>query len=151
MHYRDVLKTCATTLSDRGKKYGDSDVCFTRIAKIASLVLDKPISTYDIAIILACVKLGRIPGNPTYDDNYVDLANYAAFAAHFAGSEPQQTVGLNQPSVNLSDFTKPVEDNVRQHPGYVRIRRPVVDEAAFAAAIDTVEEDVIDTKRAKKE
>lgn len=107
MHYRDVLKTCAGILNDRNQKYGDSDVCFGRISKIASVVLDKPVSEYDVAIILSCVKLGRIPGNPAYADNYVDLANYAAFSAHFA-DKTSATENVIKPSFSRS----PADDHV---------------------------------------
>lgn len=138
MHYRDVLKTCASTLSDRNQKYGDSDVCFGRISKIASIVLDREISEYDVAIILACVKLGRIPGKPDYADNYVDLANYAAFGAHFADKAAGENV------------VKPSFLRTDEH---VRIKTPVLrakplDEATFAAALNTVEEDVVERRAA---
>lgn len=143
MHYRDVLKNCAGILNDRNQKYGDSDVCFGRISKIASVVLDREISEYDVAIILACVKLGRIPGKPDYADNYVDLANYAAFSAHFADK------------VGTENVVKPRFDLSGRTGEHVRIKTPVLrssnrlEETSFdaiAAALGTVEEDIVDRK-----
>lgn len=134
MHYRDVLKSCASILSDRNQKYGDSDVCFERIAKIASVVLDKPVSEYDVAIILSCVKLGRIPGNPAYADNYVDLANYAAFSAHFASKEKSAD------SVVRPSFAKPA--SLRD--GFYSPRPLPMSLEDFLTAINTVEEDIVE-------
>ena len=131
MHYRDVLKNCAAILGDRDKKYGDSDACFTRIAKIASIVLDHPISTYDVAIILSCVKLGRIPGDPAYADNYVDLANYAAFGAHFAEQE------------HLSPSPLSSVSGLRQKSS------PPVDPASILSIISSIEEDVVERPEKK--
>ena len=82
------------------------------------------------------VKLGRIPGKPDYADNYVDLANYAAFSAHFADKAAGENV------------VKPSFLRTDEH---VRIKTPVLrsqplNEAVFAAALGTVEEDIVDRK-----
>jgi len=149
MHYRDVLKTCAGILNDRNQKYGDSDVCFGRISKIASVVLDKPVSEYDVAIILSCVKLGRIPGNPAYADNYVDLANYAAFSAHFA-DKTSATENVVKPSFSrsLADEHFTIKVPVMRD-GEYRNRPSRIDSGQFSAALDTVEEDVVEKKAAE--
>ena len=149
MHYRDVLKNCAAILGDRDKKYGDSDACFTRIAKIASIVLDRPISTYDVAIILSCVKLGRIPGDPAYADNYVDLANYAAFSAHFAGADAEQPVRLSDEAFEV--VLNPAERAASVHAfsGSSRARPQKLDASAFLNALNSVEEDVIEKQPGK--
>ena len=149
MHYRDVLKNCASILNDRNQKYGDSDVCFGRISKIASVVLDKPVSEYDVAIILSCVKLGRIPGNPAYADNYVDLANYAAFSAHFA-DKSASAENIVKPSFSRA----PAEEHMRIKTPVMRDGRhpmapPRVDSDSFFAALNTVEEDVVEKKVAE--
>lgn len=149
MHYRDVLKSCASILNDRNQKYGDSDICFGRISKIASIVLDKPISEYDVAIILSCVKLGRIPGNPAYADNYVDLANYAAFSAHFADKETASSENVVKPSFSrsLADEHVTIKTPVVRNGVYPSA--PRVDQDQFLKALGTVEEDVIEKKVAE--
>jgi len=140
MHYRDVLKNCAAILNDRDKKYGDSDICFDRISKIASIVLDRPISTYDVAIILSCVKLGRIPGDPAYADNYVDLANYAAFSAHFADKNAENSADFRaEEPAKRENITRAFP----QIPGRIRNTGPSISESAFAAVLNSVEEDVV--------
>lgn len=128
MHYKDVLKTAAATLGDRDSSYGDSDACFERIAKIAGAILDRPLSRYDIAVILMAVKLGRIPGNPTHDDNYVDLANYAAFASHFAPPRLEE---------QEEALRKNIAKILRAPP------RPAKSYTVFSA-LNSVEEDVVE-------
>lgn len=148
MHYRDVLKTCAGILNDRNQKYGDSDVCFGRISKIASVVLDKPVSEYDVAIILSCVKLGRIPGNPAYADNYVDLANYAAFSAHFA-DKTSATENVIKPSFSRSPADDHVTIKTPVMRGGLYPPPPSVDSEQFLKALGSVEEDVIEKRVAE--
>jgi hypothetical protein len=82
-----------------------------------------------VAMILASVKLGRIPGAPSYADNYVDLANYAAFGSHFADKK-----AAAPPS------------NVERFRGIRATANPLprIDEMTFAAALGSVEEDVIE-------
>lgn len=144
MHYRDVLKNCAAILNDRDKKYGDSDICFNRIANIASIVLDRPISTYDVAIILACVKLGRIPGDPAYADNYVDLANYAAFSAHFADKNAEVSSAFRaEEPVKRETGAHNVTRAFPSIPGRIRNQGPSISESAFAAVLNSVEEDIV--------
>lgn len=126
MHYREVLRHCAQTLSDRGRQYGDSDECFTRISQIASAILDKPITPYDVAMILAAVKLGRMHGNRSYPDNYIDLANYSAFGAHFAEREEKSVANVVAMQKSPSPFAARL------------------DAEKFASALNTVEEDVVE-------
>ncbi len=85
MHHALSLKT------ERGKKYGDMKATLERQAKIASLILGKVVTAYDVAMICHAVKLGRLEENRTNEDNYVDGINYYAFAASFATS-PQDTL-----------------------------------------------------------
>jgi len=91
MRYDETMRASASVIGDRASQYGSPDQCFYRIAKIASVMLDKDITPRDVAIMLLCTKLGRIPERPDYEDNYVDGISYLAFAAHF--SEPQGAKG----------------------------------------------------------
>ena len=47
-------------------------------------MLNKPISKYDVAMILHANKLARLQESRTKMDHYVDGINYMAFAAQFA-------------------------------------------------------------------
>lgn len=84
MHHTDVLKTAAATLTDRGNDYGDAAVCFDKIAMIAGVILNRPVSPYEVSIFHIATKLGRAATSPGKTDTWVDLANYAAFAGQFS-------------------------------------------------------------------
>jgi hypothetical protein len=84
MNHRDILKAAASLLTERGKEYGPEDACFERSAKLASIALNKPISKYDVAMILAMNKVARLQESRAKADHYVDWINYTAFAAQFS-------------------------------------------------------------------
>ena len=97
----------------------------------SSAILDKRLTPYDIAMVLASVKLGRMAGNRVYADNYVDLANYAAFGAHFAEQE------------HLSPSPLSSVSGLRQKSS------PPVDPASILSVISSIEEDVVERPEKK--
>ena len=96
MNHKEVLSSAVGILKDRAVQYGPEEDCFGRISQLASIVLNKPISPYDVAMILHCTKLGRLQENRTNPDNYVDGINYLAFASQFSTSEEQAKVALEE-------------------------------------------------------
>lgn len=54
---------------------------------MATIMLDRVVTPYEVAILLHAVKLARMSVNRKYSDNYVDGVNYLAFAAQFAELE----------------------------------------------------------------
>jgi hypothetical protein len=92
----EVMTQAVHTLRARGEQYGSVEISFDKISKIASIVLNKPVSPYDVAAILHCMKLSRISTDPTNPDHYVDGINYMAFMAQFAGLP-------NAPEGNIED------------------------------------------------
>lgn len=91
MEYDQIMHNAFSIKAERGKKYGDMKATLDRQAKIASLILGKVVTAYDVAMICHAVKLGRLQENRTNEDNYVDGINYYAFAGSFATS-PQDTL-----------------------------------------------------------
>jgi hypothetical protein len=96
-NHTDILRKAAVTLTERGGQYGPADECFERIAKIASLILNKMITPYDVAVVQMAVKLGRMPESRHDEDHYVDLMNYASFAAEFSRPKDQPAQPASQP------------------------------------------------------
>lgn len=84
MNHREILKEAASLIAERGKEYGPEDACFQRSADLASIILNKSISKYDVAMILHANKLARLQESRTKADHYVDGINYLAFGAQFA-------------------------------------------------------------------
>lgn len=85
MNHKDVLSSAVNTLRDRAGQYGQEDMVFDRISRIATVMLDRVITPYDVAMIHVATKMARVASNPRHADNYVDGVNYMAFAAQFAG------------------------------------------------------------------
>ena len=84
MNHRDILNSAITTIGQRGQEYGDVLPSFVRAANIASSVLDRKITAFDVAAIMVAVKLSRLANNREHTDSWVDLVAYTAFAAQFA-------------------------------------------------------------------
>jgi|694.fasta_scaffold17951_3 hypothetical protein len=84
MNPHDFLSEAAGLIGERGQDYGGIEKNFDRAAEIAGTILGRELSCYDVAIILASVKLARMRSSPYKRDNYLDCANYLAFAAEFA-------------------------------------------------------------------
>jgi len=78
---------------DRAATHGDAENSFSEIAKLWSWWIDnRPVPEAellpeDVAMMMALFKIGRIAGNPTHYDNYVDLAGYTALAGEISMQE----------------------------------------------------------------
>jgi len=83
MTHHEILAEAARILKQRGQQYGNANDCFQRIATIASTILGKEVSTFEVAVIHMSTKMGRLKDNRTLADSYLDLINYTAFAAEF--------------------------------------------------------------------
>jgi len=77
-------------MNQRGEEYGHLEENFSRISAIASVMLGKHVSNYEIAMMLLAVKLGRMQESKFHLDNYIDGINYMAIAAYFLKDEPPQ-------------------------------------------------------------
>jgi hypothetical protein len=80
---RQVLDEVADCVCrDRQDAYGNAEDSFAGIAALANVVLDRklaaPLDGVDVALFLACLKLGRLARNPRHYDSALDLAGYAA-------------------------------------------------------------------------
>jgi hypothetical protein len=80
MNPKDVFEDAAALIGERGLNYGGIEKNFERAAAISSLKLDRPISAYDVAIILESVKDARRALAPEHYDSHIDGINYKAFA-----------------------------------------------------------------------
>lgn len=87
INHKDVLTSAVNTLRDRGARYGNEDMMFDKASRIASILCDRIVTPWEIAQIMIAVKQVRMSVDPKQEDNYVDLVNYVAFGAQFAGIE----------------------------------------------------------------
>lgn len=88
---RDILEQAALCVcTDRDKQYGAPENSFTRIAALWNAYIPLGFTAHDVGIMLALLKIGRIASGQTKEDNYVDLAGYAACAGEIALNKPAE-------------------------------------------------------------
>ena len=68
-------------LRDRNNVYGGPEDSFETIAMMWSAYLGKIIQGWDVAAMMALLKIARIKANSAHADNWCDLAGYAACGA----------------------------------------------------------------------
>lgn len=85
MNRAETLKQAeACVLVNRQATHGAPEDSFSLIAKFWSSYLGIPVHDYQVATMMALLKIARSKFRPTYEDNYVDQAGYAACAAELA-------------------------------------------------------------------
>ena len=85
MTRRECLETAEHMVNgDREHDYGTPEDNFKTIAGLWSVYLGKEISSLDVAMLMALMKIARIKVG-TKPDSFVDLAGYAACGAEIAG------------------------------------------------------------------
>ncbi len=72
----DKARNCVC--GDREQDYGSPESNFERIAKFWSTYLGCPVDGKDVAAMLALLKIARIASGHAKEDNWIDLAGYAA-------------------------------------------------------------------------
>tara|TARA_R110001606_G_scaffold336026_1_gene483989 strand:+ start:2996 stop:3319 length:324 start_codon:yes stop_codon:yes gene_type:complete len=88
-----LLEAMQCITVDRAATHGDAEDSFQTIADVWSWWLcnrplpDDPLTPADVAMMMVLFKVGRISGNSTHEDNYVDLAGYAALAGEISLGE----------------------------------------------------------------
>jgi hypothetical protein len=92
MNRKEILDRAAEcVLQDRNTQYGSPEDSFSEIAGLWSFFLGTKVKAYQVAVMMALMKIARIKYNPTHADSWVDLAGYAA-----CGSEASE---LEKPKV----------------------------------------------------
>ena len=80
----------------REQDYGTPEDSFQKIAALwtsyfsKNYIVDTVFGAYDVAAMLALLKIARISENPQHMDSWVDLAGYASCGGEIAGKEAQE-------------------------------------------------------------
>ena len=88
MNRTEILKKaneCVT--GSRQQDYGSAERNFELIANLWSTYLDTDISAVDVAMMMSMLKIARIKSGRLHEDNFIDLAGYAACAGEIAHRE----------------------------------------------------------------
>lgn len=83
MNHKDLLADAVATLRERGNRYGPMEEMFDRTARLASIILDRTVTPYEITTILKCLKDARKKYDRANPEHYMDNINYEAFSAQF--------------------------------------------------------------------
>jgi len=127
MNRKECLETALEiVMKDRQNDYGTPESNFATIAAYWSNYLqsrgfgDVVVASHDVAAMMALLKIARIASSPAKEDNWVDLAGYAANGIEIAPKkEPAETVKVvYEPSILSRDvkdtgvirFGTPCED-----------------------------------------
>jgi hypothetical protein len=87
MDRKQTLERAAEcVLRDRNVEHGAPENTFGVVAELWSAYMRADVKPHDVAAMLALLKIGRLSQNPAHDDNWVDLAGYAACGAELAAS-----------------------------------------------------------------
>lgn len=81
-HILDTAKGYVT--KDRANTHGDLENSFGHTAKLWSAHLGVEVSATDVTILMALLKIARLKTSPAHEDNWVDLAGYAACGGEIA-------------------------------------------------------------------
>ena len=93
-----LSKASEYVTKDRNTEYGEPEDAFSTIAQLWGVYLDaKPtpgrtISAYDVANMMALMKIARLAQGPSSPDSAIDLAGYAACAGEILSrrNEPRK-------------------------------------------------------------
>lgn len=78
----DTAKSYVT--KDRQATHGNPEDSFGMIARLWSAYLGQEVKAHDVCSMMALLKVARARENPTNDDNWIDMAGYAACGAEVA-------------------------------------------------------------------
>lgn len=82
MKREDVLQKAIRAVSyDREAEYGSPESNFELTADLWSDYLRTDITMHDVAIMMILLKVARATHGESHEDNYIDIAGYAALAA----------------------------------------------------------------------
>lgn len=74
----------------REQDYGSPEDSFGMIAELWTAYAGYSFNSYDVAVMMALLKVARLSNSPNHMDSWVDLAGYAACGGEIAGKEVQE-------------------------------------------------------------
>ena len=91
MKIKEIITEASRIVADdREKSYGNKSKNHLNIAKLWSAYLDKNISSKDVAMLMALLKIARTKSGEHHIDNYIDLVGYGAIAGQLSSVESNQ-------------------------------------------------------------
>jgi citrate lyase beta subunit len=88
MNHADILRASASKVNELDSSFGPRELVFDRAARIATILLDKHLTAYDVSMITTALNLAHMQGNRSDPTNYVSAIVNVALAGQFAIAEP---------------------------------------------------------------
>lgn len=82
---KSILGEASAAVEARRERYGESTSHHALTAKLWGDYLGREVTAAEVAMLMVLDKVARQRNDPTYRDNYVDIAGYASCAADNAG------------------------------------------------------------------
>jgi Domain of unknown function (DUF6378) len=97
MDYSKFVVEAVSKVQERGRDYGSFHEGFQKASVIATTMLNKEISSYDIMVVMMAVKMSRIAFDMAHQDSWVDLIAYTSFAGELGtnGTTRQDNISSN--------------------------------------------------------
>ena len=89
MKHAEILQSATDLYQERGLHYGHPSDNMARAARLISSYLEMPVEDYQVAVILALVKIGRTLEDAQRIDSWIDSASYLAIAGQLATEESE--------------------------------------------------------------
>ncbi len=102
MNHKDILSLANHHLSSRVAEFGPEEACFDRISKLATIILNKEVSPYDVAMIMLASNLGQLQEARTKPETYVLAITNVAFGLQFASSLRSVGIAIEEDIVGLA-------------------------------------------------
>lgn len=90
MTRKETLDEALRCVCGDREAYGTPEDNFGRIARLWADYLGHPVCPYDVAAMMALLKIARIASGQPKADNWVDLAGYAACGAELQAVENRE-------------------------------------------------------------
>ena len=109
----EILNEATRSITDHMVDYGEPAANYERASALVSMILNKPITPYEIAMIKLAVKLSRIAETPDLRKSYVEMIACAALAGEFVNAghittkrmaQALKSAPINLPRVPLEEI-----------------------------------------------
>lgn len=87
MKHGEILQSATDLYRERGQFYGHPTDNMARAARLISAYLEMPVEDYQVAVILALVKIARSIEDNSKEDTWIDAASYIAIAGQMTTEE----------------------------------------------------------------
>lgn len=84
MTRKDLLEKAMQVTTERAVQHGRPENVFEQIANLWSAYLGLDLGAVDVSMMMVLFKVARAQSNPQNEDNWVDMAGYAACGAELA-------------------------------------------------------------------